>query len=63
MSQDEFDVVIAEKIVEPIPAGSGLDNGLMRAGQGVEVIEHRAVDVFEALLFDDSAVLIDGGDI
>jgi len=63
MSKNKIDPVIVQEIVEPVPAGGGFDDGLMSAGQGVEIADDTIIDIVKALLFDYGAVVINGGDI
>ena len=62
MGQFEVDALVLEQISEPVPAGCRLDDGAVVSGLGYEVgVEGLAV-VVELLLFDDLAVVVDGGD-
>ena len=50
MGKDELDTLWLEKIIEPIPAGRALDDGLMRSIERSEVGEDALGYIGQALL-------------
>ena len=62
MGKDELDTLWLEKIIEPIPAGRALDDGLMRSIERSEVGKDALGYIGQPLLTYLFACIIDSGD-